>query len=531
MADSPTSNLPELSVSELSAALKRTIETTYDRVRVRGELGRVTIARSGHLYADIKDEKAVLSTVMWKGQVGRLTFKLEEGLEVVATGRLSTYPGRSNYQLIADTMRPAGVGALMALLEERKKKLAAEGLFDERYKKPLPFLPKTIGVVTSPTGAVIRDILHRVEDRFPVRVILWPALVQGDQAAPQIEAAIRGFNAMQGKDRPDVLIVGRGGGSIEDLWPFNEEAVVRAAFESAIPLISAVGHETDTTLIDYVADARAPTPTGAAEIAVPVRSQLQLSLDDLLMRLKRLLARQSSQARERLQASRLPRPERLLEAKRQRFDMAAERLPRAALSLVQRRQTQLATLGGRLITPRQTLSEKRGALDKARIGLANGLARAVAAKRLHLTRTATRLRPEPLNQDLGRARNALGAIAARAKPAMDRMRTRKADALSARTKLLETLSYTATLKRGYALVRRPDGTLVRSASAAADASHLQISLADGDVVGTGPFEPLDTEAPREKKVADTKAKTASTKQKSKTGKADPPPSGGQGSLF
>ncbi|MEM7007040.1 MAG: exodeoxyribonuclease VII large subunit, partial [Pseudomonadota bacterium] len=251
MSDSTNTNLSELSVSELASSLKRTIETNFDYVRVRGELGRVTIARSGHMYADIKDDKAVLNTVMWKGQVNALSFRPEEGLEVVAEGRLSIYAGRSNYQLIASAMRPAGAGALMALLEERKKKLSAEGLFDPRHKKSLPFLPGVIGVVTSPTGAVIRDILHRVEDRFPVRVILWPALVQGELAAEQITAAIRGFNSMRG-EKPDVLIVGRGGGSIEDLWPFNEESVVRAAFESEIPLISAVGHETDTTLIDYV---------------------------------------------------------------------------------------------------------------------------------------------------------------------------------------------------------------------------------------------------------------------------------------
>ena len=283
MTDSPpASNQPDLTVSELAASLKRTIETNFDRVRVRGELGRVTIARSGHMYADIKDDKAVLNSVMWKGQVDKLPFRPEEGLEVIAEGKLSIYAGRSNYQLIATSMRPAGAGALMQLLEERKKKLAAEGLFDPQHKKPLPFLPNTIGVVTSPTGAVIRDILHRVADRFPVRVILWPALVQGDLAAGQIEAGIRGFNALRDADRPDVLIVGRGGGSIEDLWPFNEEAVVRAAFESDIPLISAVGHETDTTLIDYVSDARAPTPTGAAEIAVPVRADLSVAVEEYL---------------------------------------------------------------------------------------------------------------------------------------------------------------------------------------------------------------------------------------------------------
>ena len=290
MTDSPpASNQPDLTVSELAANLKRTIETNFGRVRVRGELGRVTIARSGHMYADIKDDKAVLNSVMWKGQVDKLPFRPEEGLEVIAEGKLSIYAGRSNYQLIASSMRPAGAGALMQLLEERKKKLAAEGLFDPQHKKPLPFLPAAIGVVTSPTGAVIRDILHRVADRFPVRVILWPALVQGDLAASQIEAGIRGFNALRDADRPDVLIVGRGGGSIEDLWPFNEEAVVRAAFESEIPLISAVGHETDTTLIDYVSDARAPTPTGAAEIAVPVRADLAVAVDEYQARLKRAL--------------------------------------------------------------------------------------------------------------------------------------------------------------------------------------------------------------------------------------------------
>ena len=274
-SDRPASaNLHEFSVSELAGSVKRTIEDTYDRVRVRGELGRVTIAKSGHMYADLKDDRAVINTIMWKGNSSRLPFRPEEGLEVIAEGKLSTYPGRSNYQLIADTMNPAGAGALMALLEERKKKLAAEGLFAAERKKPLPYLPRTIGVVTSPTGAVIRDILHRIRERFPVHVIVWPALVQGERAASQIAAGIEGFNSFNENSRvtrPDVIIVARGGGSIEDLWPFNGEVVVRAAAASEIPLISAVGHETDTTLIDFVSDRRAPTPTGAAEIAVPVR--------------------------------------------------------------------------------------------------------------------------------------------------------------------------------------------------------------------------------------------------------------------
>jgi exodeoxyribonuclease VII large subunit len=270
----PGANLPEMTVSELAQAVKRTMETNFDRVRVRGELGRVLIAKSGHLDVDLKDENATISTLMWKSNVAGLTFKPEEGLEVVAEGRLSTYPGRSQYQLIAERMAPAGVGALLAQLEKLKLKLQAEGLFARERKKPIPYLPLTIGVVTSPTGAVIRDILHRLGERFPRRVIIWPVLVQGPEAAGQVARAIKGFNALQGADRPDVLIVARGGGSIEDLWAFNEEIVVRAAAESVIPLISAIGHETDTTLIDHASDHRAPTPTAAAERAVPVRAEL-----------------------------------------------------------------------------------------------------------------------------------------------------------------------------------------------------------------------------------------------------------------
>lgn len=475
MADSPSSNLPELSVTELSMALKRTIETAYDHVRVRGELGRVTIARSGHMYADLKDDKSVLNTIMWKGQVSHLPFRPEEGLEVIATGRLSTYPGRSNYQLIADDLRPAGVGALMALLEERKKKLAAQGLFDERHKKPLPFLPRTVGVVTSPTGAVIRDILHRIRDRFPVRVILWPALVQGDTAAPQIEAGIRGFNAMSGPDRPDVLIVGRGGGSIEDLWPFNEENVVRAAFESEIPLISAVGHETDTTLIDFVSDARAPTPTGAAEIAVPVRADLQLQIDDLQQRQKRALVRLTRRGAERIQALRLPRPERLLQAKRQRLDLVG------------------AAIGA-------------------------GLQKAAARKRVGFTQVAARLRGEPLLLQTKRARTDLIDTARRARPALDRIWRTKQTELASQVKLLETLSYQATLGRGYALVRDKNGKLLRSVKAVANAGQVDLTLADGQVplqaAGVPPAAPAPAPDKPQKKPS-----------KGKSGASD------QGSLF
>ncbi|MGB6081466.1 MAG: exodeoxyribonuclease VII large subunit, partial [Xanthobacteraceae bacterium] len=271
-------NAPEYTVSELSSDLKRTVEDAFGHVRVRGEIsGFRGVHASGHCYFALKDDKAKIEAVIWRGSFGRMRFKPQEGLEVVATGKLTTYPGSSKYQIVIDALEPAGVGALMALMEERKKKLAAEGLFDEARKQLLPYLPEVIGVVTSPTGAVIRDILHRLADRFPRHVVVWPVRVQGEGSAEQIAAAIDGFNALEdgGKiPKPDLLIVARGGGSLEDLWSFNEEIVVRAAAESMIPLISAVGHETDVTLIDYVSDKRAPTPTAAAEMAVPVRAEL-----------------------------------------------------------------------------------------------------------------------------------------------------------------------------------------------------------------------------------------------------------------
>ena len=300
--DDPNANLPEFSVSEISFHLKRIVEDAFPYVRVRGEISGFTEARSGHLYMALKDDKAVLDAVCWRGTVRSLGCRPEDGLEVVCTGKLTTYPGRSRYQLVIERMEPAGIGALMALLEERRRKLEAEGLFAEDRKRPLPFLPEVIGVVTSPTGAVIRDILHRLRDRFPRRVLIWPTLVQGEGAAEQIAAAIRGFNAFDGSGpapRPDLLIVARGGGSIEDLWAFNEEVVVRAAAESEIPLISAVGHESDTTLIDHASDRRAPTPSAAAEMAVPVRRDLIDQVGELERRQRIALRRRLDEHRYR----------------------------------------------------------------------------------------------------------------------------------------------------------------------------------------------------------------------------------------
>jgi exodeoxyribonuclease VII large subunit len=439
-------NMPEVTVSELAASLKRTIEDAYGFVRVRGELGRVLVAKSGHMYFDIKDADATLNSVMWKGQAGKLPFKPEEGLEVVAEGKLSTYPGRSNYQLICETMRPAGLGALMQLLEERKKKLAAEGLFDAARKKPIPHLPRVIGVVTSPTGAVIRDILHRVRERFPVHVLIWPSLVQGEKAAEQVAAGIRGFNALRADGpvpRPDVIIVARGGGSIEDLWPFNEEVVVRAVAASEIPLISAVGHETDTTLIDFVADRRAPTPTGAAEMAVPVRADLMTQTASLGARMGRSALRQMERRRLELRsaAGRLPKLEGLLQGPRQRLDLAAQRFG--------------------------------GALSKA-----------VGRKRGAYGEIAGRLQPAALRRDIARRGQEVVRLGARLPPAMQRRLERARRMLEGQARVLETLSHEGVLKRGFALVLRPDGSLVRTAAGVPGGEALRLRLADGEIAAT-----------------------------------------------
>src|SRR6056297_2720164 len=351
--DGPRGNLPEMSVSEISGAVKRVIEGEFGRVRVRGELGRISRPRSGHVYLDLKDDRAVLAGVIWKANAARLATQPEEGLEVVATGRLTTFPQQSRYQLVIESLAPAGVGALMAMLEKRKAALAAEGLFDAGRKRPLPYLPRVIGVVTSPSGAVIRDILHRLRDRFPVEVLVWPVSVQGEGCAPQVARAIAGFNALAPGGtipRPDLLIVARGGGSVEDLWGFNDEAVVRAAAASGIPLISAVGHETDTTLIDHAADRRAPTPSAAAEIAVPVRADLLAWAEGQGARLSGALARALRDRHQRLRdlSRALARPQDLVHGPSQRLDLWADRLPRALERGLQRRRATLATAAGAL---------------------------------------------------------------------------------------------------------------------------------------------------------------------------------------
>lgn len=493
--DAPKGNAPEFTVSELSGAVKRMIEGEFSHVRIRGELSRISRPSSGHLYMDLKDDRSVIAGVMWKGTVSRLQMRPEEGMEVVITGRLTTFPGQSKYQVVIEDMAPAGLGALMAMLEKRRAQLQAEGLFDPARKKPLPYLPEVIGVITSPSGAVIRDILHRLSDRFPRRVLLWPVAVQGKDCAPQVARAIRGFNEMPEGRRPDLLIVARGGGSVEDLWGFNEEIVVRAAAASRIPLISAVGHETDTTLIDYAADKRAPTPTAAAEMAVPVRAELLAWVADQGARLARASANGLSQRGQRLRdlSRALPRPQTLVEAPRQRLDAAADRLPRALQSGVERRSALLACITGGLrpSTLTSKTNQARQRLDTAAERLTPAAERLILARKEALGRRADRLSLDPLKKHIERETRDLKRLGAQLDAAFAQSTAKRRDKLEALDRLHETLGYRATLARGYAVIRGDDA-LVTTAADAAKATVLEIEFADGKLAAlpsTAPQRP------------------------------------------
>ena len=435
-------NAHAYSVSELSLALKRTLENTYGYVRLRGELSKVTRHASGRVYLSLKDDKAAIDGVIWKGQVRGLSAHPEQGLEVIVTGRITTYPASSKYQIVIESMEHAGVGALLAQLERLKAKLAGEGLFDAARKKPLPMMPAVIGVITSPTGAVIRDILHRIRDRWPCRVIVWPVVVQGDQAALQVAAAIRGFNALDGTGavpRPDLLIVARGGGSIEDLWGFNDEALARAVAEGAIPLISAVGHETDTTLIDYVSDRRAPTPTGAAEMATPVLTELRAAVSGLEQRMLRCAARGFEDRRNRLAAAArgLPRLDDLLAIKSQGFDLIANRLGAA-------------------------------------------LQRNVTEHRHQLVRASSRLTPGLLLRPIALKAERVRDLSLRLHPATDRRLARSADRVAALAQLLRSLDPKRPPRPGFALIRRPDGAVVEKAAELNAGDAINLTFTDGD---------------------------------------------------
>ncbi len=477
MEEPALNNIVEWSVSELSAALRRTVEDAYGYVRVRGEIsGFKGPSPSGHVYLRLKDDKAVLEGVIWKGTYGRMRVKPEEGLDVIVSGKLTTFAGSSKYQIVIDTLEPAGIGALMKLLEERKKKLAAEGLFDEARKQLLPFLPNVIGVVTSPTGAVIRDILHRLEDRFPRHVIVWPVRVQGETSAVEVANAIRGFNELPERGalrRPDLIIVARGGGSLEDLWSFNEEIVVRAAAASMIPLISAVGHETDVTLIDFAADRRAPTPTAAAEMAVPVRAELMSTLAGFGARKLACWQRNLERNRKELYllTRSLPGLDDLLAIPRQRLDACAGRLPRALRANAQIHHT-------------------------------------------HLTRISSRLSPRLLSHRIDRCKEQTVAFADRARRAFIISRDRRIQRLRSAGQLLAAYSYRGVLARGFALVRDDKGHPLRSAIAISGGTRLDIEFSDGRVHATAEGDTAPQEA-------------AKPKSRPRGGQG----SGGQGSLF
>ncbi len=470
LIDEPAgNNAHEYTVSEISGAVKRVIEGEFARVRVRGEVGRVSRPASGHLYFDLKDDRAVIAAISWKGQVAKMQIRPEEGMEVIATGRMTTFPGQSKYQLIVDDIEPAGAGALMAMLEARRRALAAEGLFDERRKQPIPWLPKVIGVVTSPSGAVIRDILHRLRDRFPRHVLIWPVAVQGQACAPEVAAAIRGFNALQPGGpipRPDLIIVARGGGSLEDLWGFNEEIVVRAAADSAIPLISAVGHETDTTLIDHAADRRAPTPTAAAEMAVPVRADLMAWLSEGEARMARAARGRMDVRAQRLAdlGRALGRPEALVAPARQRFDLWADRLAPALRMVTTRKRAGFAPLEAR-IAPRILRGFMRQEEDRL-TRLAARLAPALARNRAEAARSNAR------------NRSALDTLAERLERAPAQRLAALAERLERLDRMRQTLGYTETLRRGYAVVR-DDAGVVTGRAAAARAVTLEIEFHDG----------------------------------------------------
>lgn len=511
MTDSPApaTNATEYTVSEISGALKRTVEDTFGNVRVRGEIsGYRGPHSSGHAYFALKDERSRLEAVIWKGTFSRLRFRPEEGMEVIAQGRLTTYPGSSKYQIVIDSLEPAGAGALMALLDERRRRLAAEGLFDDSRKRRLPYLPRVIGVVTSPTGAVIRDIIHRIADRFPLHVIVWPVRVQGETTGAEVSAAVDGFNRLDPDGpvpRPDVIIVARGGGSLEDLWGFNDEAVVRAVAASEIPVISAVGHETDWTLIDLAADLRAPTPTGAAELAVPVRAELDASLATLGARLSGAVRRAGEQRRQALRAAAraLPSADQLFAVRRQRFDVAAGRLERALTAATERRRARLAATRLEPAMLARSIAEAGRHLDRCGGRFAAVAAQTMRERAVRLATTSRRLSPAPLTRRIDLERAALqrsstladrawerrherhsdrlhrAELRLRPEPIAERI-ARRAGRLEQAARLLASVSYESVLARGFVLVADQKGALVKRAAQLSGGEQVTMKFADGE---------------------------------------------------
>jgi exodeoxyribonuclease VII large subunit len=486
-------NAAEYTVSEISGALKRTVEDAFGNVRVRGEIsGYRGPHSSGRAYFSLKDDRARIDAVVWRTAMLRLKFRPEEGMEVIATGKLTTYPGKSSYQIVIENLEPAGAGALMALLEERKRKLAAEGLFEQARKRLLPLMPDVIGVVTSPTGAVIRDIIHRIKDRFPLTIIVWPVRVQGETSGTEVAAAVAGFNALPAGGpikRPDVLIVARGGGSLEDLWGFNDEALARAVAASQIPVISAVGHETDWTLIDYVADRRAPTPTGAAEMAVPVKAELEATLAGLAARLRACTTRNFDRKRTALRAAAraLPSPDQLLALPRRRFDEATSRLGRALTVSTERKRARFVAVRLTPATLSRRIAEARKAASRD-LSRAQGALRAlVRERRGKFDRAQSRLGVEPLIRRQKIFRDSLIVLDRRGELAMSAWLEKNRTRLTHSERLLSTLKLSdqSILDRGYAMVIAADGKLIKRAAEVALGAELSLKFADGTARATG----------------------------------------------
>ncbi|RZJ46907.1 MAG: exodeoxyribonuclease VII large subunit [Brevundimonas sp.] len=437
----PRDNNPPLSISELSFALKRTLEDRFGHVRLRGEISKVNHHASGHVYLTLKDDKSAIDGVVWKGVVRGLGVRPESGLEVIVTGKITSYPARSSYQIVIESMEAAGAGALLAQLERLKARLAGEGLFEGARKRPIPAFPATVGVITSPTGAVIRDILHRISERWPCRVIVWPVVVQGDAAAAQVANAVRGFDAMTPDGpipRPDIVIVARGGGSVEDLWAFNDEALARTVAAATIPIISAVGHETDTTLIDFVSDRRAPTPTGAAEIATPVLADLHYAVADFERRLARAGGR-------------------LLEDRRTRLRAAARGLP---------------------VRPEDLLALPQQRLDLAGSKLASALHRNVAVHERQYAAISARLSDGLLNRAIERRHDRLVAVSERFEPAVRRRLDRDQTRLAALSRALTSLDPKRP-KPGFARVEDEHGAMIAAAAGLRDGQAVRLVFADG----------------------------------------------------
>ncbi len=520
------SNAAEFTVSEISNALKRTVEDAFGHVRVRGEIsGYRGPHSSGHAYFALKDERARLEAVIWKGTMSKLRFRPEEGMEVIATGRLTTYPGSSKYQIVIDNLEPAGAGALMALLEERKRRLQAEGLFDPARKQLLPYMPRVIGVVTSPTGAVIRDILHRIADRFPLHVLVWPVRVQGETAGAEVAAAVAGFNALEhggAIPRPDLLIVARGGGSLEDLWGFNDEGLARTVAASDIPVISAVGHETDWTLVDYAADVRAPTPTGAAELAVPVKADLEATIASLHARLGNCVVRHFDKRRQALRsaARALPSPDQLLALPRRRFDEAASRLTRGLTAGTERRRARLNAARLTPATLMLRIADTRKRAERDGLRSFHALARRLAACRQGFSRLSARVRPDALQRRNTMLRTSVTNLERRLDLAESARLERLCNRLAQAHRMLATLrtSHESILERGYALVADREGNVIRRAAEIAAGQALQITFADGKAAATATGG--DTSQPASKSDAPSRPKPSKAKE-----------TGGQGSLF